>query len=52
LITTGGEVTAQELAAWAEQFKAKLATTDAIIRECEVQCARLALRWGVGSWRR
>jgi hypothetical protein len=39
-------MTAAELAQWCQDFKAKLATTDAIIRACEAQCARLALRFG------
>jgi hypothetical protein len=45
-------MTANELAAWCEAFKARLAETDAVIRECEEQCARLALRFGRPAWRR
>lgn len=35
-------MTSQELAVWCQDFKARLAETDEILRDLEAQCARLA----------
>jgi hypothetical protein len=47
-----GHMTEQELAIWSEQFKAKLAETDAIIAQCEAECRRIAARLGGAPWPR